>query len=122
MNAILNYPGAKWSMAEQIVSIMPPHKSYLEPFFGSGAVLFNKPPSAIETVNDLDGDIVNFFKVLREQTSELIEAISLTRMRVKYLTMLTKTVGYRILIRHTVLQSDREWDTALKPIKKRDLR
>ena len=78
MNAILNYPGAKWGMAKQIVSIMPPHRSYLEPFFGSGAVLFNKPPSAIETVNDIDGDIVNFFKVLREQTSELIEAINLT--------------------------------------------
>lgn len=65
-------------MAEQIVSIMPPHRSYLEPYFGSGAVLFNKPPSAIETVNDLDGDITNFFKILREQTSELMEAISLT--------------------------------------------
>lgn len=78
MNAILNYPGAKWGMAQEIVSIMPPHRSYLEPFFGSGAVLFNKPPSAIETVNDIDGDIVNFFKVLRERTDDLIEAISLT--------------------------------------------
>ena len=78
MNAILNYPGAKWGMAEQIVSLMPRHRSYLEPFFGSGAVLFNKPPSAIETVNDLDGDIVNFFRVLCEQTDELIRAISLT--------------------------------------------
>ena len=78
MNAILNYPGAKWGMAKQIVSIMPPHKSYLEPFFGSGAVFFNKPPSAIETVNDIDGDIVNFFKVLREQPDRLAEAISLT--------------------------------------------
>lgn len=78
MNSILNYPGAKWSMAKQIVSMMPPHRSYLEPFFGSGAVLFNKPPSAIETVNDIDGDITNFFKVLRERPEELAEAISLT--------------------------------------------
>lgn len=78
MNAILNYPGAKWGMSKQIVSIMPPHRSYLEPFFGSGAVFFNKPPSAIETVNDIDGDIVNFFKVLREQPDRLAEAISLT--------------------------------------------
>lgn len=78
MNAILNYPGAKWGMAEQIVSMMPSHRSYLEPFFGSGAVLFNKPPSAIETVNDIDGDIVNFFKVLRDCPTELAEAISLT--------------------------------------------
>ncbi len=78
MNSILNYPGAKWGMAKEIVSLMPPHRSYLEPFFGSGAVLFNKPSSAIETVNDLDGDIVNFFKVLKERPDELAEAISLT--------------------------------------------
>lgn len=78
MNALLNYPGAKWGMAKEICSLMPPHRSYLEPFFGSGAVLFNKPPSAIETVNDIDGDITNFFKVLREQPDKLAEAISLT--------------------------------------------
>lgn len=78
MKTLLNYPGAKWGMAEQIVSLMPHHRSYLEPFFGSGAVLFNKPPSAIETVNDIDGDVVNFFKVLRERPEELAEAIRLT--------------------------------------------
>lgn len=38
VNTLLNYPGAKWGMAAQIVSLMPPHRSYLEPFFGSGAV------------------------------------------------------------------------------------
>lgn len=78
MNTLLNYPGAKWGMAKEIVSIMPPHRSYLELFFGSGAVLFNKPKSAIETVNDIDGDIVNFFKVLRERPDDLAEAIRLT--------------------------------------------
>lgn len=72
MNALLNYPGAKWGMAEEIVALMPPHRSYLEPFFGSGAVLFNKPPSAIETANDIDGDIVNFFTVLREHKGPVI--------------------------------------------------
>ena len=71
MNTLLNYPGAKWGMAKEIVSLMPSHRSYLEPFFGSGAVLFNKPPSAIETVND-------FFRVLRERPDELAEAIALT--------------------------------------------
>lgn len=78
MNALLNYPGAKWGMAKMICSMMPAHRSYLEPFFGSGAVLFNKHPSAIETVNDIDCDITNFFKVLREQPDRLAEAISLT--------------------------------------------
>ena len=78
MNALLNYPGAKWGMAQEIVALMPPHRSYLEPFFGSGAVLFNKLPSAIETVNDIDGDIVNFFTVMREQPEELARLIELT--------------------------------------------
>lgn len=78
MNTLLNYPGAKWGMAQEIVALMPPHRSYLEPFFGSGAVLFNKPPSAIETVNDIDGDIVNFFKVLREQPEKLAAYVAMT--------------------------------------------
>lgn len=78
INTLLNYPGAKWGMAEQIISLMPEHRSYLEPFFGSGAVLFNKPKSAIETVNDIDGEIVNFFRVLRERPEELAYAVSMT--------------------------------------------
>ena len=65
-------------MAQEIVALMPHHRSYLEPFFGSGAVLFNKQPSAIETVNDIDGDIVNFFSVLREHPEELARLITLT--------------------------------------------
>lgn len=44
---------------------------YLEPFFGSGAVFFNKLPGTVETINDLDGDVVNLFRVLREQPEEL---------------------------------------------------
>lgn len=78
IKSILNYPGGKWGMAKEIVDLMPPHRSYLEPFFGSGAVLFNKPPSAIETINDIDGDIVNFFKVLREQPGDLSMLIAVT--------------------------------------------
>ena len=54
MKAVMKYPGSKWSIAEWIISFFPGHHSYLEAFFGSGAVLFNKPRSNIETVNDLD--------------------------------------------------------------------
>ena len=43
MNAILKYPGAKWRIADWIIEEMPAHHSYVEPFFGSGAVFFNKP-------------------------------------------------------------------------------
>lgn len=75
---IIKYPGSKWKMAEWIVSLMPEHRSYLEPFFGSGAVFFNKPHSPIETINDLDGDIVNLFRVVRETPEALEKAVALT--------------------------------------------
>lgn len=78
MNAILKYPGAKWSLAERIISRFPPHHSYLEPFFGSGAVLFNKPRSHIETVNDLDGEVVNLFRCIREDPERLAREAALT--------------------------------------------
>ena len=75
---ILHYPGSKWSLAEWIISHMPQHKTYLEPFFGSGAVFFNKEPSPLETINDLDGDVVNLFKVIRDNPDELAEAVGWT--------------------------------------------
>lgn len=78
MKAILKYPGGKWRISDWILSHFPAHKVYLEPFFGSGAVLFNKAPSYIETVNDIDGNIVNLFRVCREHPEELAREISLT--------------------------------------------
>jgi DNA adenine methylase len=78
MTPILKYPGAKWRLAQWIIAKMPPHKSYLEPFFGSGAVFFNKPPTRIETINDLDGEVVNFFRVCRNHPNELSELLAFT--------------------------------------------
>lgn len=75
---ILKYAGAKWRIADWIVAHMPPHISYLEPYFGSGAVFFNKAPSTIETINDIDDSVVNFFRVCRDFPDELAEAIELT--------------------------------------------
>lgn len=78
MNPVLKYPGAKWRLADWIIGHMPPHTGYVEPFFGSGAVFFNKPKSPIETINDLDGSVVRFFRVAREYPEELAEALALT--------------------------------------------
>lgn len=78
MKQILKYPGGKWRIAEWILSFFPHHKVYLEPFFGSGALFFNKEPSYIETINDIDGNIVNLFTVCREHPRELAAAINLT--------------------------------------------
>ncbi len=72
---ILHYPGSKWSMADWIIEHMPEHETYLEPYFGSGAVLFNKSPSTVETVNDIDSQVVNLFRVVRERAEELAEKI-----------------------------------------------
>ena len=76
--AIIKYPGAKWRVSDWIISHMPEHKSYLEPFFGSGAVLFRKEPSRIETVNDLDSDVVNLFRCVQEDADRLCRLVSTT--------------------------------------------
>lgn len=78
MKAILKYPGAKWRISDWIISHFPEHKVYLEPFFGSGAVFFKKTPSYIETINDIDSNIVNLFWVCREHSEELSKQIELT--------------------------------------------
>lgn len=75
---ILHYPGSKWSMSNWIISHMPQHETYLEPFFGSGAVFFNKAPSKIETINDIDSSVVNLFKVIRDHPNQLAKDIYFT--------------------------------------------
>lgn len=78
MKSILRYPGSKWNLADKISQLLPEHKTYLEPYFGSGAVLFTKSPSAIETVNDLNDDVVNLFRVIQQEPEALAEKIYLT--------------------------------------------
>ncbi len=72
------YPGGKWRLARWIISHFPPHINYLEPCGGGAAVLLQKQPSQLETYNDIDGHVVNFFRVLRDNPEELVEAIALT--------------------------------------------
>lgn len=81
MRAVFRYPGSKWSIARWIISHFPENYEkmvYLEPFAGSGAVFFNKHPGVVETINDIDSDIVNLFYVLRNHPAELKEALFLT--------------------------------------------
>ena len=75
---ILHYPGSKWSMTDWIINHIPEHSTYVEPFFGSGAVFFNKEKSAIETINDLDSQVVNLFKVIRDNPDQLAQSIKFT--------------------------------------------
>lgn len=71
MKRVLNYPGSKWSMASWIIDHMPEHDVYLEPFFGSGAVFFNKPKKVVETINDIDQRLINLFTQIRNQPQQL---------------------------------------------------
>ena len=70
--------GGKYSHLDWLLPLLPACHHYCEPFGGSGAVLLNRAPSAVETYNDLDGEVANFFRVLRDQKDALIEMIGLT--------------------------------------------
>lgn len=68
----LPYIGGKNRLATKIISMLPEHRTYVEPFAGGAQVLFHKAPSNVEVLNDLDYDIVNFFRVCQWHYDELI--------------------------------------------------
>ncbi|MBM4046131.1 MAG: DNA adenine methylase [Planctomycetes bacterium] len=70
--------GGKFSHLNWLLPLLPYTHHYCEPFGGSAAVLLNREPSPVETYNDVDGELVSFFRVLRDQTEELVKAIALT--------------------------------------------
>ena len=76
----LNYLGSKVRLAKWVQAFFPPHLLYVEPFGGGAGVLLNKPRSKVEVYNDLDGDVVGFFRVLRDPdlSAELIRRLRLT--------------------------------------------
>ena len=70
--------GGKFSHLDWLLPLLPEAHHYCEPFAGSAAVVLNRPPSPVETYNDIDGEVVNFFRVLRTDKDRLVEAIGLT--------------------------------------------
>ena len=76
---VLRWHGGKWMLAPWIIAQFPPHRVYVEPFGGAASVLLRKPRTYAEIYNDLDGDVVNLFQVLRsDRAGALIEALRLT--------------------------------------------
>lgn len=77
---ILKWPGSKWRLAARIAGLLPMTRTYLEPFAGSAAVLLNLEPREFEVLNDLDGDICNLYRVLRDegQRARLCELVAYT--------------------------------------------
>lgn len=74
----LRYYGGKWNIAPWIISHFPEHENYVEPCSGACSVLLRKPRSTLETINDLDNQVITFFSVLRDKSDELIRKIALT--------------------------------------------
>src|SRR5580658_8907918 len=75
---VFGWYGGKFSHLDWLLPLLPDCHHYCEPFAGSGAVLLNRQPAPVETYNDADGEVVNFFRVLRDKPQQLTKAIGLT--------------------------------------------
>ncbi|EGW39078.1 DNA adenine methylase [Desulfosporosinus sp. OT] len=73
MNSPIKWMGGKFRLRKTIVSMIPKHICYCEPFGGAGWVLFEKAPSAVEVYNDINQELVNFFKIIKNNSVEFIE-------------------------------------------------
>jgi DNA adenine methylase len=78
MRPILKYYGGKWKHAAKIIKYFAPNDIYVEPFGGGANILLRKEMSKLEVYNDIYGDAVNFFRVLRDFPNALINALYLT--------------------------------------------
>lgn len=75
MRGPLAYIGGKRAIAKQIIDIFPKHTTYVEAFAGGAQVFFKKEPSKVEVLNDLDGEMVNFFRICQQHYEELIRCL-----------------------------------------------
>jgi len=78
MKPPLTYYGGKQKLSQKILSMIPKHRLYCEPFFGGGAVFFAKEPAPIEVVNDTNGELINFYKVVKTNFKKLDKEIKCT--------------------------------------------
>ena len=74
----LTYYGGKQTLSKLILTLIPPHNLYCEPFFGGGAVFFAKEPSNAEVITDINGELINFYKVIQTKLRKLERLIRIT--------------------------------------------
>lgn len=91
MKGPLSYVGGKNRIADAIISQFPKHTTFVEPFAGGAQVLFHKEPSKVEVLNDLDGELVNFYRVCQSHHEELIRYMRFMLMSREWFTRLHKT-------------------------------
>lgn len=75
MHGPVTQTGGKNRLAKTIIPMFPPHACYAEPFCGGAQVFFHKSPSKVEVLNDLDGELINFFRVAQSHPDELIRCL-----------------------------------------------
>ena len=81
---ILRRLGNKKKIAVEIQKYFPPHKIYIEPFFGAGGMFFNKPKAETNILNDLDSDVFNLFNIITNNGNEFLEHFKVTPYSYKY--------------------------------------
>lgn len=91
MRGPLSYVGGKSRLAKRIVELIPEHIAYIEPFTGGAQVFFHKEPSKIEVLNDLDGELVNFYRVCQAHHEELVRYSHFLLLSREWFTRMQRT-------------------------------
>lgn len=86
---LLRWLGGKARIANKIISMLPPHKRYIEPFFGAGHVFFNKTPAEESIINDINGELMNLYTVVRDEPHEIVRLIKSTPVTETFFNQLT---------------------------------
>lgn len=74
LNSPIRWVGGKQRLRKYVLDLLPAHTCYVEPFCGAAWVLFGKQPKGVEVINDIDNDLINFFRVVKEQPQALIDS------------------------------------------------
>lgn len=77
MKSPIKWKGGKSGSIKTIIPILPPHKCYVEPFFGGGWILFAKDKSQVEVINDINSELINFYEVIRTKEKEFVERMNM---------------------------------------------
>jgi DNA adenine methylase len=78
MKTPLSYYGGKQQLAKTILGLIPPYRVYCEPFLGGAAIFFAKEPSKVEIINDTNGEIINFYEVLKREFTALKKEVAIS--------------------------------------------